>query len=70
MSEESKAQIKAPTKAGLHEARRRLKDLRRKEPSSELVKIIDEVTREPADKKSENDSDGIAAKQRPRDVEL
>ena len=70
MSEQAKEKIKTPTKAGLEEARRRLKDIRHKGPSSELVKIIDEVTREPAEKTPGNDSDGIAAKNRRRDVEL
>ena len=41
---EFKNEVKIPSKGGLAKARKRLDDLRRKEPSSELVKIIEEVT--------------------------
>lgn len=57
---DSKKQINIPTKEGLTEARRKLKDMRRKEPSPDLLKIIDEVTQ---DKELEKDSD-IAARPR------
>jgi hypothetical protein len=39
-----KEQVKIPTKEGLAEARKWWKESRRKEPSDELVKIIQEVT--------------------------
>lgn len=40
----SKQNVKIPTKEGLEEARKKLKALRKKEPSPRLVKIIEEVT--------------------------
>jgi hypothetical protein len=63
--------IKIPTQGGLDRARRRLKDLRKKDPSPELVKIIDDVTREqPPNKPESNTDDGIAARPCPRDLDL
>jgi hypothetical protein len=41
---EFKNEVKIPSKGGLVKARKRLNDLRRKEPSPDLVKIIEEVT--------------------------
>ena len=58
----SQEKIKTPTKSGREEASRRLKELRKKEPSSGLVKIIEEVTRDESDQKPEVDSNDIAAK--------
>jgi hypothetical protein len=49
--------IKVPVKDGLAEARKKLKDLRQSDPSPELVKIIDEVTRD----KKPRQRDDIAA---------
>ena len=63
---ESKNKIKIPTKEGLLEARKKLKDIRHKVPSPELVKIIDEVTQ---DKKQERDS-GVAAHPRLPEAEV
>jgi hypothetical protein len=51
--------IKTPRKGGLDEARRMLKEMRRKEPSPELVKIIEEISNRDSEKKPETD---IAAK--------
>ena len=63
---ESKNKIKIPTKEGLAEARKKLKDMRHKGPSPELVKIIDEVTQ---DKKQERDSK-IAARPHSPEAEV
>lgn len=41
-----------PKKGGAQEAMKKLKDMRKKEPSDRLVRIIDEVTHQiPSDKK-------------------
>ena len=61
---ESKNETRVPTKTGLAVARKKLKDLRRKEPSSKLIEIVEEITR---DKPASNDGD-VAA--RPTDVEV
>lgn len=53
----SKNEIKIPTKEGLAEARKKLKEILHKAPSPELVKIIEEVTHD--DKKHD---DGMAAR--------
>jgi len=60
----SKEHIKIPTKEGLAEARKKLKEMRRKEPSPELVKIIEEVT----EKQDKADDRDIAARPRSPDV--
>ena len=60
----SKQKIKIPTKEGLGRARKKLKQMLRKEPSPELVKIIDEVTR------SKFVDDDIAAKPWSSDTEV
>ena len=39
-----KNKIKIPTMVGLQEARRKLKKMKKKQPSGELVEIIKEVT--------------------------
>ena len=62
---DSKEQIQIPTKDGLAEARKKLKEMRHPKPSPELVKIIDEVTR---DKKPKQEED-IAARPRNSDLE-
>ena len=46
---EPKSKIKIPNKNGLEEARKKLKNMRRREPSPELIKIIDEVTKDKPD---------------------
>ncbi len=58
MSQET---IKIPVKGGLDEARRKLKEMRKKDPSPELVKIIEEVTSQNSDKKPDMDPNDIAA---------
>ena len=58
----SKEKIRVPVKGGLDEARRMLKELRKKEPSPELIKIIEEVTNQETDKKPQADPNEIAAK--------
>ncbi len=67
-------EIKIPKKGGLDEARRILNELRRKEPSPELVEIIDEVTHQQPSKKSNDDAEsGIAARRNrrpPTDLDL
>jgi hypothetical protein len=46
--------VKLPQEGGLSEARQKLRELKRTSPSSELVKVIDEVTGgENADDQSE-----------------
>ena len=50
---ESKPLIKIPTKDGLANAREKLKNMRRKEPSPDLIRIIDEVTQDEAPKKED-----------------
>ena len=57
---ESKPLIKIPTKEGLANAREKLKNMRRKEPSPDLVRIIEEVTQDEAPKKED-----IAARSNP-----
>lgn len=66
----SQEKIKIPIKGGIDEARRRLKELRKKEPSPELVKIIEEVTHKDSEKNPEIGSDDIAAKPKNRDLDL
>ena len=63
---ELKNKIKIPRKEGLLEAQRKLKNMRRKEPSPELIKIIDEITQE---KEPESDHD-IAASPRSPEAEI
>ena len=41
---EFKNEVKIPSRGGVVKARKRLNDLRRREPSPDLVKIIEEVT--------------------------
>ncbi len=55
----SQEKIKVPVKGGLEKARQRLKEMRKKSPSPELVKTIEEVTHQEPKKKRETD---IAAK--------
>jgi hypothetical protein len=57
----SKNQIKIPTKEGLAEARKKLKEMRRKEPSPELVKIIADIAEQQDKEEQEKD---IAARPR------
>ena len=52
---------KLPTKDGLKRAQERTRDWLRKQPSDNLVRIIDEVTRNNEQEK-ESDDVGIAAK--------
>lgn len=52
-------QERLPKKGGAADAMRKLKELRKKEPSDKLVKIIEEVTNQLPDKKDS----GIAAKE-------
>ena len=69
----SPEKIRMPAEGGLDEARRKLKEMRRKEPSPELVKIIEEVTHRETDEKREIDSSDIAAKPQnytKRDIDL
>ena len=51
----SQEKIRIPIAGGLDEARRKLKEMRKKEPSSEFVKIIEGVTNHEPEKKSESD---------------
>lgn len=51
-------QDRLPKKGGAAEAMKKLKEMRKKEPSDKLVKIIEEVTNQLPDKKET----GIAAK--------
>ena len=60
----SKEQIKIPTKVGLAEARQKLNEMRRKEPSPELIKIIEEVT----EKQDKTDDRDIAARPHSPDI--
>jgi hypothetical protein len=53
-----------PSKEGLREVQELFRQLRKKEPTPELVKIIEEVTNLPKSKeKRNNNTDGIAAKE-------
>lgn len=51
----SKEQEKLPTKEGLARARQKLKDMRRKEPSPELVKIIADIAEQQDKAEKERD---------------
>jgi hypothetical protein len=64
---EFKNEVKIPSKGRLPRARKRLDDLRRKEPSPELVKITEEVTHINEKNQSKKDiqkDEGIAARSR------
>lgn len=52
-------QDRLPKKGGAAEAMKKLKEMRKKEPSDKLVKIIEEVTNQNPNKKDT----GIAAKE-------
>lgn len=60
-----KEQGHLPTKEGLARARKRLKDMRRKEPSPELIKIIAEIAEQQDKVEKEQD---ITASPRSPDV--
>lgn len=68
----AKDKFKIPVAGGLDQARRRLKEIRKKDPSPELVKIIEDSTRErPAETPEDNNDTGIAARpRRPKDLDL
>ena len=51
----SQEKIRLPMKGGLDQARRKLKEMRKKDPSPELIKIIEEVTHRDSEKKPETD---------------
>jgi|GEM_PF-5569450 len=64
---EPEVKIRIPKEGGLAEARQKLKDLKRKSPSPELVKIIEEVT---DGENGTDQSEDIAARNHDRDAEV
>lgn len=62
---EKKSEIRIPITGGVAAARKKLKELRRKEPSDRVVGIIEEVTKErPEQERDQNDK--VAAPRTPR----